>query len=261
MDVLLQEFDVHLLAARGASLSTRREYGRYVREFLNGDWRSTRPDITKLSARDLIEFTTERSKRCSPGTAQLAATALRSFLRFLHVRGLCGARLVAAVPTIDQVDLNTGVVTVTETKFHKSRLVPLHPTTTRALRRYARKRDRYYHRPFSSSAFFLTERGTSLKYWRALMAFSELRARLGWAGRRGQRPRLHDLRHAFAVRNLIRWYRRGIDLDQRIAALSTYLGHVKVTDTYWYFTAVPELLAITGRRYESYAQRNGDPAP
>jgi integrase len=74
------------------------------------------------------------------------------------------------------------------------------------------------------------------------MTFTALRTQLGWTGARGQRPRLHDLRHTFAVRRLIRWHRRGVDLHHR-----------KVTDTYWYLTAVPELLAITGRQYERFA--------
>jgi integrase len=149
------------------------------------------------------------------------------------------------------VDLDGGVVTVVETKFHKSRLVPLHPTTTRALRRYARFRDGYHRQP-SSTAFFLSEKGTSLKYLKLLMTFSALRRELGWMRSRGQRPRIHDLRHTFVVRRLIAWHRRGVDLHGRVAALSTYLGHVRVTDTYWYLTAVPELLAIAGRRYEEH---------
>lgn len=178
----------------------------------------------------------------------------RTYVTLLGLLASTGLRISEALGlTRGAVDLDAGVLTVVETKFHKSRLVPLHPTTTRALRRYALQRDRY-HRLASSTvaAFFLTERGTSLKYWRTLMTFTALRSGLGWTGPRGQRPRLHDLRHTFAVRRLIRWDRRGVDLHHRIAALSTYLGHVKVTDTYWYLSAVPELLAITGRRYERY---------
>lgn len=178
----------------------------------------------------------------------------QTYVTLLGLLASTGLRISEALRlTRETVDLDAGVLTVVETKFHKSRLVPLHPTTTRELRRYARQRDRYHRRTSSAAAFFLTERGTSLKYWRTLMTFTALRKTLGWTGPRGRRPRLHDLRHSFAVQRLIRWDRRGVDLHHRIAALSTYLGHVKVTDTYWYLTAVPELLAITGRRYERYA--------
>jgi integrase len=178
----------------------------------------------------------------------------RTYVTLLGLLASTGLRISEALRlTRHTVDLDAGVLTIVETKFHKSRLVPLHPTTTRELRQYARQRDRCHRRVSSTVAFFLTERGTPLKYWRTLMTFTALRKTLGWTGARGRRPRLHDLRHSFAVRRLVHWDRRGVDLHYRIVALSTYLGHVKVTDTYWYLTAVPELLAITGRRYERYA--------
>jgi integrase len=184
------------------------------------------------------------------------ASGLRpqTYVTLLGLLASTGLRISEALRlTRADVDLDAGVLTVVETKFHKSRMVPLHRTTTRALQRYAQQRDRYHRRASPTGTFFVTERATSLKYWRTLMTFAALRAELGWTGPRGQRPRLHDLRHTFAVRRLVQWHRRGFDLHHRIAALSTYLGHVKVTDTYWYLTAVPELLAITGARYERYA--------
>lgn len=100
IDALLRAFDTHLHTARGATQATRREYGRYVREFLERTFRALKVDVGKLDSRDLIDFVTERAKRCKPGTAKLVATALRSFLRFLQMSGVCDARLVAAVPTI-----------------------------------------------------------------------------------------------------------------------------------------------------------------
>lgn len=152
--------------------------------------------------------------------------------------------------TVTDVDLCAGVLTVQETKFKKSRLLPLHSSTVRALRIYAKHRDRYHPRPLSS-AFFLTERGTSQKYWRTLMAFSRLRDCLGWPRGKG-RPRLHDLRHTFAVKRLLLWYADGADVGQMLPGLSTYLGHEKVTDTYWYFTAVPDLLLAAAKRHERH---------
>ena len=119
----------------------------------------------------------------------------RTYVTLLGLLASTGLRISEALRlSRKDVDLDAGIITVVETKFHKSRLVPLHPTTTRALRHYARDRDGY-HRRASSTAFFLTEKGTSLKYWRLLMTFSALRQQLGWMQPRGQRPRIHDLRH------------------------------------------------------------------
>lgn len=148
------------------------------------------------------------------------------------------------------VDLAAGLLTIAETKFHKSRLVPLHPSVTAALTRYAAHRDRP-HPSSTVDSFFLTEKGTRLKYWRAMMAFTTLRRQVRWSGHR--LPRIHDLRHTFAVRRLLQWYEEGCDVDREIVALSTYLGHVKVTDTYWYLSAVPELLAAPAARFERFA--------
>ena len=167
-----------------------------------------------------------------------------------------GLRISEALSlTREDVDLEAGLLRVTATKFKKSRLVPIHASTREALRHYSERRNDYH--PISDSrAFFLTERATSLKYWRTLMTFIALRETLGWAGEgRARAPRIHDLRHTFAVRCLVRWYEEGADIDQKITALATYLGHVKVTDTYWYLTAVPELLALAGNRFEDLAGR------
>lgn len=153
------------------------------------------------------------------------------------------------------VDLREGLLTVRKGKFGKSRLVPLHPTAVEALTRYARRRDASPIAPRSES-FFRTERAPALTRQAVEGAFITVRAGLGWAtaGRAG-RPRIHDLRHTFVVRRLLRWYQEGADVNRKILALATYLGHAKVTDTYWYLSAVPELMAITARRFEYFAQR------
>jgi integrase len=153
------------------------------------------------------------------------------------------------------VDLECGVVTVVAGKFRRARLVPLHETAAAALATYATRRDQYLHRQVDDT-FFLSERGTSLKYIRVLTTFTTLRRQLGWESGGAKRPpRIHDLRHSFAVCTLLRWYEEGIDIDHGIARLSTYLGHVKVSDTYWYLSAVPALLAAGGARFERYAAR------
>ena len=103
-------------------------------------------------------------------------------------------------------------------------------------------------------AFFLFDgarraSGTALQY-----AFALLRDRLAWHSRGDHpAPRIHDLRHTFVCRRLQRWYTEQQDIDRHILALSTYIGHAKVTDTYWYVTATPELLAIAASRFERYA--------
>jgi integrase len=153
------------------------------------------------------------------------------------------------------VDLEHGVLRIEKTKFKKSRLVPLHPTATRALRRYAQAR--YGQQPVcDDSPFFVNGRGNRLTYCAVRWAFDHLRDMLDWKKGNGEcpRPRIHDLRHTFACRRLLSWYRQGKDVHNLIAALSTYMGHGKVTDTYWYLTGTPELLAIAGGRFEQFAR-------
>ena len=151
------------------------------------------------------------------------------------------------------VDLDAGIISIAAGKFHRSRLVPVHPTTVQALRAYSDHRDRYHRNP-RSATFFVSEFGTSLKYPKVLATFADLRRRLGWTAGRGARPpRIHDLRHTLVVRRILSWYQEGVDIDRKIASLSTYLGHVKVTSTYWYLTAVPELLAVCAARFEQFA--------
>ncbi len=154
----------------------------------------------------------------------------------------------------DHVDLQRGILRIEQTKFKKSRLVPLHPTAKRALRCYAQARyGRWDMR--DSSPFFVGKRGNRLTYCAVRWHFEKLRELLGWTQGNGEwpRPRIHDLRHTFACRRLLSWYRRRQDVHHLIAALSTYLGHGKVSDTYWYLTSTPELLAIAGVRFEQFA--------
>jgi integrase len=148
------------------------------------------------------------------------------------------------------VDLRTGVLTITETKFRKSRLVPLHPSTVTALKAYVERRD--HSLPLKRTGrFFISDYAARLNYPTVCSTFVKLRRDLGWVNRSGRRlPRIHDLRHAFACRRLLAWYRDGADIPQKMLALSTYLGHVSVEGTYWYLTAVPDLMAIASSRFE-----------
>ena len=158
----------------------------------------------------------------------------------------------------DQVDLKRGLVRVEQTKFKKSRLVPLHPTTIRALRRYVAARNHRWG-CHDGSSFFVGHNGLALKYKAVSTVFHLLLHNLGWDRGNGERPRprIHDLRHSFACRRLLYWYRDGEDVHHRIAALATYLGHGRVTNTYWYLSATPELLAVIGSRFERFASPAG----
>jgi integrase len=137
---------------------------------------------------------------------------------------------------VGDVDLTGGVLTIRATKFRKSRLVPLHPTATLALSRYASDRDGYPN-PGPSSSFFRTERKPALTADTVERTVSRLRQRLGWtAPGRARRPVIHDLRHTFAVRRLVRFCEDGTDVERKILALATYLGHARVRHTYWYYS-------------------------
>jgi integrase len=149
------------------------------------------------------------------------------------------------------VDLDRGLLVIRETKFRKTRLVPLHPTTVTALRIYAAKRDGR-RLAANASAFFVTVTGSPLCYSTVRHVFQRVRRRLGWS-ELTPRPRIHDLRHTFACRRLQQWYADGADVPVKVAALATYLGHAHVTDTYWYLTGTPELLAVAAARFESCA--------
>jgi integrase len=142
--------------------------------------------------------------------------------------------------------LGAGVITIREAKFGRSRLVPLHPTVTQALSRYAAERDRLCPRP-RSAAFFLSSAGTRLDRSGAGATFRKITTGLG-IRTAADRPRVHDLRHSFAVQTLVRWQRAGVSVDERIGTLSTYLGHVAPADTYWYLSASPELMALAAER-------------
>jgi site-specific recombinase XerD len=152
----------------------------------------------------------------------------------------------------DDVDLRCGVIAVRHAKFGKSRMVPVHDSTRRALRCYASKRDLLVPRP-ASPAFLLSDRGLRISNNTAEYNFVLVSRAVGLrpparGNHHGHGPRLHDMRHRFAAKTLVRWYREGRDVARELPKLSTYLGHVHVADTYWYLEAVPELLQLATER-------------
>ena len=151
----------------------------------------------------------------------------------------------------DDVDLTKAVLTIHRTKFRKSRLVPLHVTAADALRGYVVERERLVPRT-TVSTFFVADHGGALCCSTVAGVFGRLRLALGWA-MLTPRPRIHDLRHTVACRRLRDWYAEGLDPTARIASLATYLGHAHISDTYWYLTGSPELLALAAGRFEKFA--------
>lgn len=148
---------------------------------------------------------------------------------------------------VDDVDLRHGVITIRRTKFGKSRLLPLHDSTVVALESYAHRRDKVVVR--ACDGFFLSEKGDRISQWGTRYNFAQVSRKVGLrspGGRHGHGPRIHDMRHRFAVRTLIAWYRAGLDAERELPRLSTYLGHAHVADTYWYIEAVPELPVLAG---------------
>jgi integrase/recombinase XerD len=167
----------------------------------------------------------------------------------LAVSGLRVGEAINLQP--QDVDWPAGVLTIRGAKFGKSRLVPLHPSTRAVLLDYAKRRDEIYaRRPVEY--FFVTSRGTKLEKPNLSRIFRELSRQVG-IRKPGVRngPRLHDFRHRFAVETLLRWYRRGEQVTRRMPVLSTYLGHVNVTGTYWYLTNTPELMAAASELLEA----------
>jgi integrase len=150
----------------------------------------------------------------------------------------------------DDVNLDQGILTIRETKFGKSRLVPLHITTVAVLSDYAVRRDAHLGVP-RSPYFFVAEQGGRLLHQYVHRVFWRLSRQI-CLRQEGQRngPRIHDLRHRFAVQTLINWYRAGEDVERELPVLSTFLGHVNVRDTYWYLSTAPELMTHAARRLD-----------
>ena len=150
----------------------------------------------------------------------------------------------------DDIDWARGVLAIRESKFGKTRRVPVLESTLAALDRYAQIRDQFCTRTTSSS-FFVSTTGTRLLYPNVRLTFRRLCDSAGIGADAAAPPRIHDLRHSFAVRTLLDWYRSGADVEAQLPTLSTYLVHRDPRSTYWYLSAAPELLALAAQRLES----------
>ena len=179
--------------------------------------------------------------------------------------GCCGLRVSEAVALRNMdIDLERGMLTIHRTKFGKSRQVPMHQSIVEALRRYRSMRDLSSEPAHDEAAFFVgtrgQRRGLPLSTDQVRHVFAGLREQLGWCNRGVHHaPRIHDLRHTMVVRRVMLWHTQGVDIDQAMLALSTYVGHVNVTNTYWYLSAVPELIAQAAQRFESFMPQSEVP--
>lgn len=202
----------------------------------------------------------ELNELLAASAAMLPAGSIRP-LTYEALFGLIaatGLRISEAINlSRDDVNLVAGTLTVRETKFHKSRLIPLHPTVTRAMKRYAARRTLVVATEPCNS-FFVNLDGRKLHPRTVHWAFGRLREQLGWIARGDHAlPRIHDLRHTFVCWRILKWYQDGENVDNRMIALSTYLGHVKPSDTYWYLTAVPDLMEIVSQKFAGFAEGVG----
>ena len=180
-----------------------------------------------------------------PGWRQFQAWTFYCIFGLLTVSGMRIGEVLNLQP--GDIDWSQGVLTIRNTKFGKSRLVPLHSSTLKALRTFARHRDRFFAQQqprVEPSHFFVSSCGTRLFFSHVHKVFMTISCRIGLrapGARSG--PRLHHLRHRFAIETLLRWYRAGEKVERLLPVLSTYLGHAGVTNTYWYLRCTPELMA------------------
>lgn len=174
----------------------------------------------------------------------------RTYVTLLGLLAVTGMRVGEALRLdLDDVDLDTGVLTIRESKFGKSRLVPVLPDTVEALAGYAGLRSSYRPRPGNDS-FLVSRTGRRLIYESVFSVFDHVRATTAIGAGAVRRPRIHDLRHTFAVTTLLDWYRHDQDVAGLLPRLSTYLGHREPRNTYWYLSALPELLACAANRLD-----------
>jgi integrase len=183
-------------------------------------------------------------------TPPLKGASYEALFGLLAVSGMRVGEAVALAR--NDVDFDTGLITIREqiAKLEKARLVPLHPTTVAALKRFANERDRLCPTP-RSQRFFLSSIGTALTRSEVAKTLRKLTTTLGLRTDTIH-PVAHQLRHAFAIRTLVGWQRSGVPIDERIILLSTYLGHVSPAESYWYLTATPELMGHAASRLERH---------
>ena len=197
--------------------------------------------------------------RKSGQAASIPPLTFRTLILVLYGAGLRLGEALAL--TTGDVDLSANLLVVRNTKFFKTRLLPIGPTLSSALGLHAENRLALLNRPPSASTFLLRRDGEAIPRQTAERYFRMVRSHLGMRRHDGAyfQPRLHDLRHTFAVHRLVAWYRQGADVQVLLPKLSTYLGHIHLAETQHYLTMTPDLLREAGRRFESYAALEARP--
>jgi integrase/recombinase XerD len=186
----------------------------------------------------------------------LQAATYQALISLLTVTGLRAGEAIRLARA--DVSLDDALITIVNTKFGKSRLVPLHPDTAGMLRRYAARRDELCPAP-ATDAFFLSSTGSPLLISSIDATFARLLGMAGITVPAGHaRPKVHDLRHSMAVNTLVEWYRSGADVAARMPSLSTWLGHGDPASTFWYLHASPELLALAAGMLQDSAVNEED---
>ena len=181
----------------------------------------------------------------------LSSKGLRhhTYFTFFGLMAVTGCRISELISlNRDDLDVKNSWIIIHNSK-GKSRLLPLHPTTMQQLKKYSKIRDQFpVH---DMNAFFLSDRGTRITKCSTEFTFIQISKQIGLRGLFDSHgPRIHDIRHSFAVSTLLNWYRKGINVNQKIMLLSTYLGHEKPSNTYWYVTGTSNLLAQATTRLE-----------
>jgi integrase len=195
---------------------------------------------------DIVKLIEAANKLPSP--RGLRGATLATLFGLLAVTGMRIGEAVGLDRT--DVDLRQDLITVRKAKGNKSRYVPIHASTRAVLKRYERRRSRIQPGP-QSPRFFLSERGTGLTEGMVRFWFVRISRQIGLRGITDSHgPRIHDLRHRFAIRTLLNWYRTDRDVEVHLPELTTFLGHGRVIDTYWYLTATPALLQLATRRWQ-----------
>jgi integrase/recombinase XerD len=215
------------------------------RGLIPGRYRRSRPYI--YSEREI-----ERIVTAAAGLPSIAGIRALTYSTLFGLIAVTGIRISEALAlNNDDVDTDVGVLTIRRGKFGKARLTPIENGVSNRLRAYASERDRRLG--FAPRSFFVTDRGSRPSSSSARNNFATVCERIGLRppqrlARQGRGPRIHDLRHAYAVRTIIGWYRAGQDPTREMIKLSTYLGHSNPGYTYWYIEAVPELLELASQR-------------
>ncbi len=208
--------------------------------------------VPYIYSREELQRLLEATSLCGHPCCKVRAYTFRVLILLLYGAGLRISEALAL--TLKDVSLSAALIQIRETKFFKSRLVPIGPDLVNVLTHYANQRKNDYPAQ-PDQPFFVARTGSALRPWAPDLIFGRLRRHAKVERHDGGRfqPRLHDLRHSFAVHRLISWYRQGADVQRLLPQLATYLGHVDVAATQRYLTMTPELLREASQRFERYA--------